>query len=363
DLAAVQRGTPAPICGVGESPGLESVCQQYAEDCVGGHDKFACSKRPVPLGVRDVIQVMLEGLEVAALTADGAVLVWKLVPEHSPDVDENPGTHMVPFEEYERLRGAARLATSSFRSICALFDGQPLRCEPSSWDLGLDLDDHPLTDVVEAAHNCALEADGSVVCWGSHQFGQLGVGDLPLHVCSHKNSTRDKVKYPCSRRPIQVPRLTRVKHLSGADYWRTCAVLEDDTVRCWGMWGEGDLTDEAVLQARSPQAVQGLERIVQIAVASRSACALHSDGQVLCFGNNDHGELGNGTTVSSERAVEVSGLTDATEIAVGNGHACAVRRDRSVWCWGYNHDGQLGDGTLETRLRPVQTLPPGSVAP
>ncbi|MFI5307559.1 MAG: RCC1 domain-containing protein [Polyangiales bacterium] len=232
-----------------------------------------------------------------------------------------------------------------------MFDKRPIGCAPPG-----DLDQHPLTDVMESASNCLLKVDGGVFCWGDNLSGQLGVGNMPLEVCSWPDDP-SATGYPCTSRPLRVPGLPRARHLSGVR--RTCAVLEDRTVRCWGDWISGAL-DEQTYRALQP--VEGLDQIVQIAVDFRSGCALRADGQVLCFGDNTYGEIGNGATVSSERAVEVGGLSDATEIAVGNGHACAVRRDRSLWCWGDNQYGQLGDGTLETRLRPVQTLPPGSVA-
>jgi hypothetical protein len=62
-------------------------------------------------------------------------------------------------------------------------------------------------------HNCALLADGTVKCWGSNHFGELGDGTTT------SQST-----------PISVPGLTDVMAISGG----MCAVQTDNTVTCWG---------------------------------------------------------------------------------------------------------------------------------
>jgi alpha-tubulin suppressor-like RCC1 family protein len=101
-----------------------------------------------------------------------------------------------------------------------------------------------LTDAVEIAlgrsHGCARTSDGSVWCWGEGDRGQLG--SFVTTPCPNGEST-------CSLTPVKVPGL-HAKHLElGGE--TSCAIVEDDSVRCWGrndkgQLGNGTTTDSAV---------------------------------------------------------------------------------------------------------------------
>jgi len=76
-------------------------------------------------------------------------------------------------------------------------------------------------------HTCASKMDGTVVCWGRNNLGQLGDG-LYHYQCSPNSSLVDCVSYP-----VPVTSLTNVTELAaGTDH--TCAVKNDGTVWCWG---------------------------------------------------------------------------------------------------------------------------------
>lgn len=110
---------------------------------------------------------------------------------------------------------------------------------------------------------------------------------------------------------------------------RTCALVDDGAVKCWG---NGSLT---------PTAVPGLTGATSVSVGS-SACALISDGSVKCWGSNTWGQLGDGTTAGSATPVTVVGITDATAIAVRTAAACALLSSGSVKCWGHHFSAQGG---------------------
>src|SRR5258708_38261308 len=65
-------------------------------------------------------------------------------------------------------------------------------------------------------HTCALLEGGTVSCWGSNVFGQLGDG-----------TTTDRGM------PTDVPGLTGATQI-GAGRSSTCALLADGTAKCWG---------------------------------------------------------------------------------------------------------------------------------
>jgi alpha-tubulin suppressor-like RCC1 family protein len=116
----------------------------------------------------------------------------------------------------------------------------------------------PLTSVVEVAlggyHACGRREDGTVVCWGSNEDGQLGDGGT-------KHS-----KYP-----VVVQGLSdAVRIVSGTSF--TCALRRDRSVFCWG---------EITRAHPGPTVVTNALRI---AAANDYACALLADERVVCWG-------------------------------------------------------------------------------
>lgn len=126
----------------------------------------------------------------------------------------------------------------------------------------------------------------------------------------------------------------------------TCALLQDGSVKCWGVDYSKPYPQPSILPTR----VANLENATQISTGCTNSCALIRDGSVRCWGN---GRLGDGRDEASSAAVVVQGIQDATAIAVGDGHHCAVIRDGSLHCWGNNGFGSLGDGTMGSQLVPT----------
>ena len=85
-------------------------------------------------------------------------------------------------------------------------------------------------------HNCALQADGAVRCWGNNSNGQLGDG----------TTTNRSV-------PTAVPGLTGVVALASG-YLHSCAVQADGAVRCWGRNSNGQLGDGTTVDRSIPTA-------------------------------------------------------------------------------------------------------------
>ena len=156
------------------------------------------------------------------------------------------------------------------------------------------------------AHTCALLSGGTISCWGSNVYGQLGNG-----------STTDALT------PGPVSGITTATAIS-VGYYHTCAILSGGTVSCWGDNTYGQLGTGTVTTATA------------IAVGGFHTCALLSSGTVSCWGRNDHGQLGGGT------------VTAATAISAGGYHTCALLSGGTVSCWGLNDYGQLGNGTVAT---------------
>jgi alpha-tubulin suppressor-like RCC1 family protein len=168
----------------------------------------------------------------------------------------------------------------------------------------------------------------------------------------------------------------------------TCVVLDDATLKCFGLNYHGTLgtcwaldTDGNVGSCFDPlyrnwTRGYGLgsdqmgdllpivdlgpnAQIQQITTGSFFSCALLSTGAVKCFGDNTQGQLGLGDRISrgdqpnqmgaalpvvnstSNSAVDWGTSTAIRTIASGNEHSCAVLVDESIRCWGSNSYNQL----------------------
>jgi alpha-tubulin suppressor-like RCC1 family protein len=188
-------------------------------------------------------------------------------------------------------------------------------------------------------HVVALTASGTVLVWGSNQYGQLGLGD------SANRTQPTPVTVPCSSGGVQAV---------DAGHYQTFALCGDGTVWGWGRNVDGQLGDGTRTNRRSPVQVQGVTDAVAVAAGRDMAYAVRANGTVLAWGDNAYGELGDGTTTDRLSPVAVSGLTGVTSVAPGRDHALVLRNDGSVWAFGWNAYGQVGDGTTVNRSLPVQ---------
>jgi len=196
------------------------------------------------------------------------------------------------------------------------------------------------------AHTCALSSTGSVLCWGSNEFGQLGNG-----------STTSITS------PVQVVGLTASAVSIAAGSESTCALTAAGTVWCWGdnsngQLGNGTYTQSTVpVQVMDPTGNAPLSNVARIAAGQSHACAVTSAGASLCWGDNSKGQLGNGTEIVSSLPVPVSGLASSVStVAAGSDFICAVTADGGAKCWGDGTSGQLGNGTTANSALPSSVL-------
>lgn len=145
------------------------------------------------------------------------------------------------------------------------------------------------------------------------------------------------------------------------------AILEDRTVRSWGMNFDGVLGDGTVDTRRLPVTVHGLDgapaltSVKQVASDETTALALRADGSVVAWGSNVNSQLGDRSTVSSRpEPVRVLGpdgspLTGVAQVESGESTSYAVMNDGTVRNWGVVHCN--GQGGVTTRTNSADPAP------
>jgi|GEM_PF-3574974 len=176
---------------------------------------------------------------------------------------------------------------------------------------------------VGSLHACAVRTAGDVYCWGYGSAGQLGSGTAT------------------SNTPIQVPGLTGVETIYSNSGGRNCAILQDQSVSCWGNYSS---IGSSVPGGIQPQTVPGFQGATKMAMGSNHTCALIQGGSVRCVGSNNEGQLGNGLvdTAFSATPTTVLGSDVFVDISAGANFTCGLVSGGKAKCWGANDRGQLG---------------------
>jgi alpha-tubulin suppressor-like RCC1 family protein len=197
--------------------------------------------------------------------------------------------------------------------------------------------------VAGAGHACVRMFDGTVKCWGSDAQGELGDGATvgPVGV------------------PVTVSGLSGVTNLAIArDGSHTCAVLNDNSVRCWGANSSGQIGNGTLINQNAPVVVSGGFSFSEVFTGISYSCGRLTSGAVRCWGSNTLDQLGVATSFGSSTPIVVDGLSaNVTKLAGGPISSCALQS--GVWkCWGYNSSGELGNGRAAVALLPVSVQSP-----
>ncbi len=89
------------------------------------------------------------------------------------------------------------------------------------------------TSIAVDAHRCATLDNGATKCWGYNNAGQLGVGDTVAY--------HDKPNQMGNALPAIDLGTGRSAKAIVARHQHTCALLDNDRIKCWGDNGRGEL--------------------------------------------------------------------------------------------------------------------------
>jgi len=350
--------------------------------------------------ISTAVAVTAGNTHTCALLADGTARCWGL----DGNGQLGDGTFGDASQKYDQrspvtvtgLTGAVAIAAGGFHT-CAIVGGGAVKCwgDDGMGQLG---DGRPggrslvpvsvsgLSNVTALTlgefHSCALLSDGTMKCWGHNGFGQLGDGtttnrSTPVTVAGLPD--------PGGTTPNPVVALT-------TGYGHSCALLKDNTARCWGENNFGQLgystpkvdpskptspmkpsltpktvqhNNAPVVPPPFPQPAPDLVdqgNLIAISAGQFHTCALVSGGTVRCWGSGARGQLGTDPNPFSSNAAQIEDSTytvdvvglpgPATAITAGGFHSCATVGS-GMQCWGYNFYGQLGTSAPRS-LVPVQ---------
>jgi alpha-tubulin suppressor-like RCC1 family protein len=210
------------------------------------------------------------------------------------------------------------------------------------------------------SHTCALLDDHSVKCWGRNVNGQLGLGDMDFRGTgpNQMGDDLDSVDFGPDRFAIAI----------SCGLLHTCAVLDDDSLRCWGMntYGQLGLGDPDARgdepgemgDALDPVTLGDGRSVAILEAGAYQTCVVLDDGALKCWGYNGVGGLGLGDPdnrgdepgeMGDDLPAVDLGLTEAVRSLSSDNATCAVFADARMKCFGFGFDGELGIGESGSR--------------
>jgi len=171
--------------------------------------------------------------------------------------------------------------------------------------------------------SCAVVEDGHVRCWGANYQSLIPGG---------------------SNTPYTNPDLTSVVAVAVEDE-SACGLLQNGTVYCWGRGTEGQMGVNSTNNHYTGEivSVQNLGKpVISIAAGYRNFCAILNDNTMKCWGQNSMGKLGLGNTTTQLLPVSVNTSGNVVSASTGGQHTCVIMLDSAMKCWGRGSEGQLG---------------------
>jgi hypothetical protein len=161
--------------------------------------------------------------------------------------------------------------------------------------LAINLGSGRTAKVVSAGyqHNCAILDDDTLKCWGVNSYSQLGYGDT-----NNRGDAAGEMGDALLAINLGTGRTAKVV---SAGYYHTCAILDDDTLKCWGrntngQLGYGDSTSRTAPEATAVVNLGAGRTAKAVSTGSSHTCALLDDDTLKCWGDNSNGRVGVGSS-------------------------------------------------------------------
>jgi alpha-tubulin suppressor-like RCC1 family protein len=187
---------------------------------------------------------------------------------------------------------------------------------------------------------CALTDGGAVKCWGNNTNGEMGDGTT-----TQRNT------------PVDVTGLSSGVAKISAGWAHACALMDDQSIRCWGRNNAGQIGNGTTVNQKAPVPIDVGGPVADVFAGYYNTCALLVDSSVKCWGANTYYQLGNVGTANRTTPFEITGYTGTPkQVTTGSGFTCILTTDGQIQCIGLNVNGRLGDGTTGTLTTPKKTF-------
>jgi len=313
------------------------------------------------MGLTDVIAIAGGGAHACALVSNGSVVCWGN-NEVGQLGDGTMTDRSVPVA-VPGVGGVVSLSAGYTHTCVVKSDGSVL-CWGSNvnGEVGSAaspahlLVPTPLTAVSGAAavscgayYTCTAQADGTALCWGLNDNGQIGDGTLP-----NTTTTANYIK-----RPTPVLGVSDVLVVSTASQ-HACALTTHGAIACWGNNSSGQVGD--IIEKGAIPVPSTIASVTALAMAagSDSTCWINVGGTVTCRGAASNGGPEKAPDNSTTGATP--GVADATSITSGKAHSCVSRSDGTVVCWG-GWDFGLGNAMHDVNNPSLFIVPDVVVTP
>ena len=193
-------------------------------------------------------------------------------------------------------------------------------------------------------HACALSRQGFVKCWGYNDVGQLGYGNHINRISPWNGGMAHGDKHPM----LYFGQNRTVTQMD-IGYERSCALLDDGSISCWGRYSEYMFTNTNGIGSSGYQYTPlgltpyGTDNLKVVIGGTGSVCALKESGDVYCTG--DGYSIGRQTTSdyynpiqtvaahpTEGKVVDIIGMKDSD----ANSGTCAIFESGATKCWGQN---------------------------
>jgi alpha-tubulin suppressor-like RCC1 family protein len=218
------------------------------------------------------------------------------------------------------------------------------------------------------SHTCVIDVGGAVKCWGQGFNGQLGLGNAMSRGATPGQTGDFFTAADLGGRAIAIA--------GGCSH--NCALLENGDVKCWGLNHRGQLgQNDTVNRGDGPNEMgDNLDPVplgmpaIAVTAGCEYSCALLEDNNVKCWGTHEYGQIGTGVSPGVDPGMglplpatfnygdapgEMEALTTVPlggtvqKIRGGFRFVCALMADDSLKCWGRNNNGQLGKNDVNHR--------------
>ncbi len=319
----------------------------------GGPSDNKATPVPVASAASGIVAIAAGAFHSLALKADGTMLAWGYGTfGQLGDGGTLPSTNKPTPSAIPGVTGIVAIAAGNSHSLALKSDGTVLAWgfdnrgqlgdDSSFADKSTPISISGVSGIVAIAagyyHSIALKSDGTVVSWGSDEFGQLGDGGAI--VSTNKQPT-----------PVAVSSAANGVVAIAASFGHSLALKSDGTMLSWGYDSDGQLGDDNLIASKSvPVPVSSASGILAIAVGSTHSLALKSDGTMLSWGSDGNGELGDdGSFTRKLTPVPVSSIASGiVGIAGGDNHSLALKSDGTMLSWGFDGSGELGNDAANT---------------